>query len=89
MSKEKEQKDNYNDVPDYSGYCPACPKCGVTMGYSLMKLEFKCPSCGHIMDEMDWDYDFDYDDPDNPPYGCEACGGPWPHCKASCNLFDE
>ena len=22
------------------------------------------------------------------PVGCEACGGPYPLCKDSCNLFD-
>ena len=23
------------------------------------------------------------------PVGCRACGGPYPNCKTSCNLFDE
>lgn len=82
-------EESYNDIPDYSGYCPGCPICGTTMGFNYVKAEFKCPNCKHIMDESDWDYEFIYDDPDNPPYGCEACGGPWPHCKSSCKLFDE
>ena len=23
------------------------------------------------------------------PSGCKACGGPYPHCKTSCPLFDD
>ena len=23
------------------------------------------------------------------PVGCRACGGPYPDCRSSCNLFDE
>lgn len=26
---------------------------------------------------------------DIPPAGCRACGGPYPHCKTSCKLFDD
>lgn len=27
--------------------------------------------------------------PDKVPVGCKACGGPYPLCKDSCNLFDS
>lgn len=23
------------------------------------------------------------------PEGCRACGGPYPSCKSSCNMFDD
>lgn len=40
-------------------------------------------------DEL-FDYIFDYDyEEDDIPEGCIACGGPYPSCKSSCNLFDE
>ena len=77
----------YNDIPDWSGYCPDCPKCGETMGYCYHKSEFKCPSCGYIMDEYDWERD---DEKENDiPWGCKVCGGPYPQCKTSCKLFDD
>lgn len=83
-------EDSYTSIPDYSGYCPDCPECGTTMGYSYIKSEFKCPNCGYLMDEMDWDYECeDTNDPNNPPFGCAACGGPYPDCKSSCNMFDD
>ena len=81
----------YNDVPEWVGYCPACPKCKTTMGFSLAKQEYKCPSCGYIMDIDDWDEDDldDEEDEDGIPFGCSACGGPYPDCISSCNMFDE
>ncbi len=27
--------------------------------------------------------------PERIPVGCRACGGPYPECKAGCNLFDD
>ena len=27
--------------------------------------------------------------PEKIPVGCRACGGPYPECRSSCNLFDE
>lgn len=52
---------------------------------------FTCPSCGWEIDEMDYEYEdvFDDDIGDMIPNGCRACGGPYPHCKTSCKLFDE
>ena len=26
---------------------------------------------------------------DETPEGCDACGGPYPHCKTSCPIFDD
>ena len=26
---------------------------------------------------------------DMPPAGCRACGGPYPHCKTSCKMYDD
>lgn len=89
MSKNKNVNGGYNDIPDYSGYCPDCPECGSEMRYSYNKSEFKCFDCGLIMDEDDWDFEHDEVNADIPPYGCRACGGPWPNCKTSCKLFDD
>ena len=75
----------YNDIPDYAGYCPSCPQCGETMGYSYNRSEFKCLSCGYIMDEDDWERD----DDEEIPWGCQQCGGPYPQCTISCKLFDD
>lgn len=27
--------------------------------------------------------------PDKIPFACKACGGPYPECRTSCNLYDE
>jgi len=90
LKKDKiEDEKTYNDIPDYLGRCPDCPRCGETMKYSYIASEFKCFDCGFLIDEQDMDFDIDYDDPNNPPYGCSVCGGPWPHCKTSCKLFDD
>ena len=80
---------SYNDTPEWVGFLPDCPECGTEMGYNYYDDKFKCPSCGHLMDADSWDYTKDsrYEEPDIP-YGCEACGGPYPNCKDSCNLFD-
>lgn len=75
----------YNDIPDYAGYCPDCPQCGTEMKYSYSLSEFKCPSCGTILDENDWDRE----DDSEIPFGCASCGGPYPQCKTSCKMFDD
>ena len=77
----------YNDIPDYSGYCPDCPQCGETMGYSYINSEFKCFNCGYIMDENDWDHETE--DDNGMPWVCSTCGGPWPNCSTSCKMFDD
>ena len=61
-----------------------------------------CPVCGHRMRRATdrygkWDgesYICDYCDgddydSDDIPEGCAACGGPYPDCKDSCDMFDD
>ena len=58
-----------------------------------------CPNCGEEVDEMDYEYEYDdeydeygddfEDDSDIPPKECLICGGPYPQCRISCNLFDD
>ena len=63
-----------------------------------------CPGCGWEIDEMDYvhesndpmelvvdEYGNEYliYKNDMPPAGCQACGGPYPDCKASCKMFDD
>lgn len=60
---------------------------------------YACPSCGWEVDEMDYEYEdseeewteeiFESYRGNVPPKGCRACGGPYPHCKTSCKLFDN
>ncbi len=60
---------------------------------------YACPSCGLEVDEMDYEYEDSEEEwteetlesyrSDVPPAGCRACGGPYPHCKTSCKLFDN
>lgn len=78
---------SYNDIPDYSGYCPDCPMCYATMKFSNHKSEFKCFECGYIMDENDWDYETEREE--DIPFVCSTCGGPWPSCETSCKMFDD
>lgn len=60
---------------------------------------YACPSCGWEVDEMDYEYEDSEEEwtegtlesykGNVPPAGCRACGGPYPHCKTSCKLFDN
>lgn len=75
-----------DDTPDWLGYCPDCPECGTEMKYSYSASEFRCPSCGHTVDQDDLDYD---ENDDDIPFGCQTCGGPYPSCKTSCTIFDD
>lgn len=83
--------DNYSHpTPGYnSSDYPDCPDCGETMGYNYFKDEFKCPSCGKIMDAADYPFDMFGDDENDIPWGCDACGGDWPNCKTSCSMYDD
>lgn len=67
-------------------------------GYEI----YSCPNCGWEIDQDDYEYDDGDPEPkewtdqmkamfggDVPPAGCRACGGPYPDCKTSCNLFDD
>lgn len=82
-----------------------CNKCGAIMDYEEGPAGgcdvYNCPSCGWKTDVMDYEYETDDEEVewttemlnayggDVPPAGCRACGGPYPHCKTSCKLFDE
>ena len=66
---------------------------------SNRKLKKKCPCCGDFLHNKDGDVvclKCGYEDlyyyirraEDEVPFCCEACGGPYPSCKVSCNLFD-
>lgn len=85
-----------------NGYA-ICNKCGAVMdrkedprgGCDI----YACPSCGWEIDEMDYEYEDEEEEWTEetlvsfggvvPPAGCRACGGPYPHCKSSCKLFDD
>ena len=85
-----------------NGYA-ICNRCGAVMdrredpagGCDI----YACPSCGWEVDEMDYEYEDSEEEWTEetlesyrgsvPPKGCRACGGPYPHCKTSCKLFDN
>lgn len=85
-----------------NGYA-VCNRCGAVMdrredpegGCDI----YACPSCGWEVDEMDYEYEdseeewteetLEFYRGNVPPKGCRACGGPYPHCKTSCKLFDN
>lgn len=80
-----------------------CQQCGAYMNFEagLNALEgwWGCPTCGIRVKErtaytrLDRENSnsitsniFSYDD---MPECCEACGGPWPDCEASCKIFED
>lgn len=73
---------------DYIWKCDNCDsRLDFQAGFSTDCGEWKCTKCGCI-NYIDEDNVIE-DDEDDIPEGCEACGGPYPDCKYSCNLFDE
>lgn len=74
-----------------------CFECGGSM--ELVEGDvLVCTVCRHSVDIEDYGYEDEYDDyyssvsdddDDDMPEGCLACGGPYPKCTISCNLFDE
>lgn len=82
-----------------------CNNCGVVMELLQpvgIRTIMVCPECGTKVDREDYEFDFGDSNDDEwspntttilgediPPVGCMACGGPYPHCRLSCNLFDD
>jgi predicted RNA-binding Zn-ribbon protein involved in translation (DUF1610 family) len=81
-----------------------CNHCGALMDFKDNPRTggtiYVCPSCKWEVDSMDYEYEADEEDEwtsdaqgyfngDIPPAGCRACGGPYPDCMTSCNLFDD
>ena len=69
-------------------YGARCPKCGSYVNASnFSNEEYFCVHCGNI---FDWgDEDVDKIDEEDIPDCCAACGGPYPDCMTSCNMFDD
>ncbi len=75
-----------------------CTECGANMYVDKNDSEFyECENeeCGfyiheeYFRDEINEDYEEFYDEDNAISEGCGACGGPYPHCMTSCELFDE
>ena len=62
---------------------PKCPKCG--QNYYVRSDKFICLKCNYYVERKK----SSELKSDKIPYGCIACGGPYPSCKTSCNLFDD
>lgn len=67
----------------------ACPEC--TCYDDIEEVDddkFVCKQCGHKFTiKTAYLLDLPYDP--EIPSGCLACGGPYPDCKSSCNIFDD
>lgn len=76
-------------ILDFTGMCPICPDCGSLMGQDTETDDFVCPDCGcRISDDEGYAlYEEEHDG--DISFGCQACGGPYPSCKSSCNVFDD
>lgn len=67
-----------------------CPDCGTKMKFLEDQQKFFCKNCNLLMSEDDFTRvrgQSEYKG--HIPVGCAACGGPYPKCKTSCNLFDD
>lgn len=93
-----DDEENINDYCDDFTMPPSCGCCGTEMRFSIARLKFMCPNCGHTLylDEYalegddNADYDEYYEDPDDDiPECCIDCGGPYPSCRNSCKIFDD
>lgn len=77
------------DLDDCTWKCDECDSVlNDQPGFSTDCGEWECTKCGCI-NYIDEDNIIEEDEEDDVPEGCEACGGPYPDCKYSCNLFDE
>ena len=64
-----------------------CTECGYENSITANDIIWEGDESG---DESGDNYDFyEDDDYDEVPEGCRACGGPYPDCMTSCNLFDD
>lgn len=69
-----------------------CPNCGEIGGNDVEEVYDELDN--EIVevsfdDEDEEDEDNYYDDEEEIPEGCAACGGPYPSCKTSCNIFED
>lgn len=65
-----------------------CPQCGGSMG--LRNGVYKCRRCGLKIAEEELHFISTFgDDDDSMPEGCAACGGDYPNCADSCEMYDD
>ena len=72
-----------------------CPDCGQRTLLRTVNTPWgECSNCGHSGEIEFYEANrigsglSDPDVFDEIPEGCAACGGPYPDCMDSCNLFD-
>lgn len=58
-----------------------CPDCGSIMHYDSNLDVMVCDECGYAKIYSVGEIVI--------PEGCRACGGPYPDCVTSCNIFDD
>lgn len=65
-----------------------CPECGNNVTDDDVELGLGCSTLEEALQE---EYERWYGNrkPDEAPEGCSACGGPYPDCMSSCNLFAD
>lgn len=69
--------------PGFHGFLDGwwvCPSCDVRVKERTIYIQ---------LDRENNSYLESFDSDDDIPEGCEACGGPYPDCRESCNLFDD
>lgn len=88
----------FSRIPTGFQFCPDCHKpivhkknfweCDIC-NYSIADEEIKNGE-GFPTEESTYENDYGeiYNDEMDIPEGCDACGGPYPDCKASCNMYD-
>lgn len=88
----------FSRIPTDFQFCPDCHKpiihknnfweCDIC-NYSITDEEVKNGE-GFPTEESTYENDYGeiYNDEIDIPEGCDACGGPYPDCKASCNMYD-
>lgn len=68
-------------------------------GFNTNSGIWRCLECGFEndvtadniiwVDDEDDELSYNSDDENDIPEGCAACGGPYPDCMTSCNIFDD